>query len=379
MISKVLANYDFEENVDTIEKLDGGNVNLTYALTLTGGKKYVLQKINGNVFPRSKEVMANFLAIKRVFSDKSEAERSLFYPGAASAEKTLDKIAVPDIKLTRYGEPFAFTDGDVWRVFSFVKSNKNLHTRLNRESITEATGRAFGSFVRVMDGSRIPMYDVIADFHCPRKRIKALFDSADAAPADRFEACKDLLEKFSVAGDFIEKWSEETERNFKRIVHNDAKTDNILFSDNGGFFDENETHCESKMTFTIIDLDTTMYGFLPYDFGGGARSACSMTKEDEKNLSEVCFSVPLFKAYAKGYIGALSGVVSDRERECCAVSPRLIALELSARFLKDYLDGNKYFAVRYEEQNLVRARCQFALAEDISAKQKELKNIVLSV
>ena len=41
MLSKVLMNYDFGENVDTIEKLDGGNINFTYALTLTGGKKYI--------------------------------------------------------------------------------------------------------------------------------------------------------------------------------------------------------------------------------------------------------------------------------------------------------------------------------------------------
>ena len=117
MLSKVLMNYDFGENVDTIEKLDGGNINFTYALTLTGGKKYILQRINEEVFRRPKEVMANFLAVKRAFSDKSPEERALFYPEREAKEKTLDKIALPDIKLTKYGEPFSVSESRVWRVF----------------------------------------------------------------------------------------------------------------------------------------------------------------------------------------------------------------------------------------------------------------------
>lgn len=411
MLSKVLMNYDFGENVDTIEKLDGGNINFTYALTLTGGKKYILQRINEEVFRRPKEVMANFLAVKRAFSDKSPEERALFYPEREAKEKTLDKIALPDIKLTKYGEPFSVSESRVWRVFSFVKSHKNnpcfsaekvcgkncgaiftgsgsgvlvcersLPCCTEKSVITELTGRAFGSFVRILDDSRIPLYDVIENFHCPKKRMKALFESVKNAPEDRISKCSDLIKKLSSEAEFVETMTNKIERSFKRIVHNDAKTDNILFSERGERVVSSDA-CGRKTgnTVTIIDLDTTMYGYLAYDFGDGARSACSMTKEDETDLSKVAFSRELFKAYAKGYIGALDGVICQGEKESCVYAPKLIAIELAARFLKDYLDGNKYFSVCYEEQNLVRARCQLALSEDISEKQEDLKNIVLSV
>ena len=38
------------------------------------------------------------------------------------------------------------------------------------------------------------------------------------------------------------------------------------------------------------------------------------------------------------------------------------------RFLTDYLDGDKYFKLKYPEHNLVRARAQLRLCEDIESK-----------
>ena len=46
------------------------------------------------------------------------------------------------------------------------------------------------------------------------------------------------------------------------------------------------------------------------------------------------------------------------------------------RFLDDYLTGDTYFKVNYPGHNLVRTRCQLALAKDILRKKEELKWIV---
>ena len=54
----------------------------------------------------------------------------------------------------------------------------------------------------------------------------------------------------------------------------------------------------------------------------------------------------------------------------------LITLELAARFLTDYLDGDRYFKIRTGDHNLVRARNQIALAQDICRKMDDLREIV---
>ena len=45
-------------------------------------------------------------------------------------------------------------------------------------------------------------------------------------------------------------------------------------------------------------------------------------------------------------------------------------------FLDDYLTVDKYFKINYPLHNLVRTRCQLALAKDIMRKQQELEWIV---
>lgn len=54
----------------------------------------------------------------------------------------------------------------------------------------------------------------------------------------------------------------------------------------------------------------------------------------------------------------------------------MLAAELATRFLADYLDGDLYFNIKYPGHNLVRARCQIALAKDMLKKMDEMEAIV---
>ena len=42
------------------------------------------------------------------------------------------------------------------------------------------------------------------------------------------------------------------------------------------------------------------------------------------------------------------------------------------RFLDDYILGSPYFRIEYPEHNLVRARCQIALAKDMLLHMGEM-------
>jgi hypothetical protein len=49
---------------------------------------------------------------------------------------------------------------------------------------------------------------------------------------------------------------------------------------------------------------------------------------------------------------------------------------IGLRFLTDYLDGDLYFRTAYAEHNIVRARVQFKLVEQMETKAAEMQQIV---
>ena len=54
----------------------------------------------------------------------------------------------------------------------------------------------------------------------------------------------------------------------------------------------------------------------------------------------------------------------------------MMTLECGVRFLTDYLDGDHYFATKYEGHNLDRCRTQFKLVADMESKWEQMKQIV---
>ena len=59
-----------------------------------------------------------------------------------------------------------------------------------------------------------------------------------------------------------------------------------------------------------------------------------------------------------------------------ALSCFALTVELVTRFLADYIDGDRYFKINYPDHNLVRSRCQIALAKDMMKKLPEMEAIV---
>ena len=98
--------------------------------------------------------------------------------------------------------------------------------------------------------------------------------------------------------------------------------------------------------------------------------------EDEKNLSLVSFDLTRFNAFTKGYLSHLNSIISKSELNSLVDGVLVMTLELAARFLDDYLNGDTYFKTRYPKQNLYRAKCQIALCKDIIKKRNEIENIV---
>ncbi|MCI5209291.1 MAG: aminoglycoside phosphotransferase family protein, partial [Candidatus Electrothrix sp. ATG2] len=146
----------------------------------------------------------------------------------------------------------------------------------------------------------------------------------------------------------------------QQIIHADPKVANFLFSPN------------EKRVVSLIDLDTVKPGLLLHDIGDCLRSCCNPLGEEVDNPEEIVFDPELFSAAAKGYLTQAADLLTHKDRQLLVDSVRLISFELGLRFYSDYLFNNCYFKVHYPEQNLFRARVQFALVRSIEQQHDRL-------
>ena len=78
------------------------------------------------------------------------------------------------------------------------------------------------------------------------------------------------------------------------------------------------------------------------------------------------------------YSGPNFSLISAPAAACASSALSCFALtcELATRFLADYIVGDKYFKVKKPQHNLVRTRCQVALAKDMLNKMDAMNAIV---
>ena len=148
-----------------------------------------------------------------------------------------------------------------------------------------------------------------------------------------------------------------------RVTHNDTKLNNVLFD------------AKTRKALCVIDLDTVMPGLSLYDYGDSIRFGAATAAEDEKDLSKVEMDLEKFRIYTRGFVGACPGL-TEKELELLPLGAKTMTLECGLRFLTDYLDGDQYFAIHYEEQNLDRCRTQLKLVSDMEKKWEQMHQIV---
>lgn len=119
-----------------------------------------------------------------------------------------------------------------------------------------------------------------------------------------------------------------------------------------------------------------MPGYSLYDFGDSIRFGANEAKEDEKDLNKVKLSLAFFKAYLDGYMEGAGETLTKEEIALFPEAGMLMTYECGIRFLTDFLNGDTYFKIFYPNHNLVRAKDQFALVEDMKKKLPQMRELV---
>ena len=332
-----------------------GNGHINDTFVITSHPKYILQRINTEIFKSPDELMEN---IERV---TVAIKKKLVENGKNPQRGTLTIVK------TKNGQNyFRAKDGSCYRVFHFIDEAVS-YDRVESDSILYGAAKAFGEFQKMLsDFDASLLHETIPDFHNTPKRLENLKASIAADKAGRRESVKEEIDfALSFEGDISTVTDGLADGSIPlRVTHNDTKINNVLIDPLTG-----EGVC-------VIDLDTVMPGSLLYDFGDGLRTGGALADEDERDLTRPGISIPLFKSYTKGFLAGIGDSITEKERELMPYSVFLLTYECGIRFLTDYLDGDVYFKTHRQNHNLDRARAQFAMCRDILKKQSELKKAV---
>lgn len=352
-IENVVMQFDLPDGAWTAEPYGNGHINETYLVT-TGEKRFILQRVNGYVFPKPEDVMDN---IERVTAFlKAQIERE----GGDPARETLTLVK------THQGECFTYDrEGGLWRMYLFVEDTVS-YDLPDTPALFELSGEAFGKFQRQMGGFPADsLHETIHDFHNTPARYRQLEDAIARNEAGRLgsvtaeiEFCRQYEREVHALLDAMEAGEIPL-----RVTHNDTKLNNVLLDRQTG------------RGVCVIDLDTVMPGLAAYDFGDSIRFGAATAAEDEKDLSKMEMSLDRFRVFTRGYVRACPGLTA-KELELLPMGAKNMTMECGVRFLTDYLDGDHYFAVHREGQNLDRARTQFKLVADMEKKWDEMRKIV---
>lgn len=355
-IARIAACFDVEGDVVGVRPHVGGHINRSFVATCAAGSKttrYLLQRVNERVFPNPDGLMAN---IERV-CDHIRAKLD----NADTSRKSLTLIC------TRAGARWLRDDeSGVWRMYLFIEGAQTI------ESVRDATharqaGRAFGEFQRLLtdfDASRL--IETIPGFHDTPRRFAALEEAARADRVGRSDGCRrelnELLSRRTIASVLLDAMSSGAAP--VRVTHNDAKISNVLFD------------ADTAEPLCVVDLDTVMPGLSLFDFGDLMRSTLCRAAEDERDLSRIDADESFFAALAGGYLEATTASLTRTERDLLVTAGIVITLEQAARFLTDYLDGDRYYNTTHAGQNVDRARAQIKLLQSIEQRRDAFERIV---
>ncbi len=352
-IKRLFSSFDTGDAFVSAKAYGNGHINDTYRVTGERGI-YTLQRINTYVFKDPTGVMENIHGVTSHIRRKYEAA------GIDASRRTLRVIK------TNEGGLFTETDEGVYRMFTFVDGAVT-HRVARDPAVFARAAQAFGRFQSMLaDYPAEKLCETIKEFHNTPVRYANFLRALDRDVMGRAASVLPEIEYVKANADFYSAVTDGIAQGAVplRVTHNDTKLDNVLFDEETG-----EGIC-------VIDLDTVMPGSMLYDYGDALRVGMNPAAEDEKDLSKVSASLPMYRAFTEGYLSELGGVLTERELSLMPIAGRLMTLECAMRFLTDYLEGDVYFKTAYEGQNLRRTRVGLKLAEDMRQNEGEMRLIL---
>ena len=347
-LEDALYAFGFGSQCSYVKPFGEGHINETYAVYMPTDKgeefAYILQRVNNNVFKDPAGVMENIFGVTEYLRNVVREE------GGDPDRETLSCIK------TKNGcTYFEDSEGQPWRSYHYIQNSVCYQLVENPEQFYQS-GASFGHFLKQLGSyPAASLKETIPNFHNTVNRFENFQIALKRDIKNRAVTCKPEIQFVLDRKEDCKVLVEQQENGTLpiRVTHNDTKLNNILFD------------ADTGKGLCIIDLDTIMPGLAANDFGDSIRFGAATAEEDEKDLNKMHFDISLYELYTKGYLEETRDVLTPEEAVSLAWGARLMTLECGMRFLTDYLQGDTYFKTAYPEHNLVRARTQFRLVDEM--------------
>ncbi len=344
---EIILAYGFNPEAITLQQIGSGHINRTYLLSAQN-EKFILQHINAQVFKDPFAIAHNIQAVASYL--KVSSPTYLFPAPIANVN----------------GEFMYHYEDEYWRLLPFVPNTVALDTLSVTKQAYEAA-KQFGKLSRLLNNfDTSTLKPILPGFHDLGWRYEQFEFALNKSSAALKQNAQHEIET-AIHHVFIIAYykSYAHRKDFpNRVMHHDTKISNVLLAEV-----TNDGVC-------VIDLDTLMPGKFISDLGDMMRTYLCAFSENETDLKKIKIRIPYFKATIEGYLSEMVQILTPTEKELILFAGKYMVYMQALRFLTDYLSGNIYYPISYTDQNLVRAKNQFKLLNELFENEKILQDII---
>lgn len=331
-----------------IEPLGHGLINETWLVKCVADR-FVLQKVNRNVFADANAITANLLRVQDWLAEHQEFN-----------------VRFPRLLRDATGQATVRdSDDHAWRLMEYIDHSRVVKP-LKNLSQASAVGRTLGRFHAALAGlDPAAMTLTLPDLH-DTPRYRRQLDAALRKPVRPITAeVTRALAPIDARADLVPTLQRAIQDGTlsQQVTHGDPKLDNVLFD------------LDSDRALCLVDLDTVQPGLLHHDIADCLRSCCNRSAAEEPEPT-ARFDLEVGCAILGGYAEVAAHLFDHDAVSLLYPAIRLIPLELAMRFLTDHLQGDSYFRVTHPRQNLAKAQIQLALVKDIEAKRTKIEAVI---
>ncbi|TXH20363.1 MAG: aminoglycoside phosphotransferase family protein [Chitinophagaceae bacterium] len=345
-MEKVLHSFGFNKNECTVKAFGTGLINHTWVVE--NDNKFILQKVNHNVFKQPEDIGHNISSIINYLKD-TKSDYFLATPLVSIENKTI-----------------LFIEGEgYFRMFQFVTGSHSKDTLSTPDEAYEAA-KQFGKFTKSLSGIDVSQLKItLADFHNLEFRYHQFTDALKNGNTNRIKAAKEIINELLGYEYIVDEYKQICNNpEFKlRVTHHDTKISNVLFND------DNKGIC-------VIDLDTVMPGYFISDIGDMMRTYLCPVSEEEKDFSKIEVRDDFYKSIVKGYGEEMNEFLTDTEKKYYFYAGVFMIYMQALRFITDHLNDDIYYGAKYEGHNYVRGCNQLRLLQCLLIKEESLKKII---
>ena len=238
LLHAVIDEFNIDNGIITFNAISQGYINDTYQVVINGIPKYILQRVN-----------------VQVFKDPERLHKNIF--------KALKKLKAKDYQsirliVTKNEKPYCFINNGYWRMLTYISDSVAYNITSNRKIAYEA-GRIIGRFHQLMDDEDTTVYpETVKNLNYLPFWKEAFLIAQKNAPEELLKASNTEIE---FANRHLSLFDDFYEANLtRRVCHNDTKLNNILFD-------------RAHNALCLIDPDTIMSGYFHYDFGDAGKDS----------------------------------------------------------------------------------------------------------